>query len=59
MGQHEDSKAKKVLHKLIPGHHDKELDDKDEEGKTKITVNKRLEEQDHIHTHASHPMMES
>ena len=45
MGEHEESTAKKILHKLKPGHHDKDTDGK--------------KEQDHIHTHASHPAMES
>ena len=54
MGEHEESTAKKILHKLKPGHHDK-----DAEVKKEVTANKPLAEQDHIHSHASHPMMES
>jgi len=58
MGEHE-STAKKILHKLKPGHHKDSPDTMDLHQGTKKEDKPLVEQSEHIHSHASHPHIES
>ncbi len=58
MGEHE-STAKKILHKLKPGHHKDSPDTMDLTQGTKKEDKPLVEQSEHIHSHASHPHIES